>query len=430
MTEITMPKLSDTMTEGQLGVWLKSVGDRIEKGDIIAEVETDKATMELEAFASGVLLERFVEAGQMVSVGSVIGIIGEPDEAVSAKDKTVQSPTPPAKAETPPIAQPGEASSEAKREVPPPQEAMHHDERSAPVVRRRAQELGIDIADVTGSGPGGRVLLEDLEAFAHKQVEDRRKPKHHPAEVKAPEKHKAVEHPVKQAVAKTGKDVEIVPQTRMRSAIARTVTESWKSIPHFFITTDIRMDTAEEIRRELKENGIDVSYDDMIVKSATLAIHKYPLVNASFVDEGIKLNQDMNIGVMTKTEEGLFAPVVKRAQLLSLREIADTLQTLIEKAKNSTISPADLSEGTFSISNLGMYDVSQFTAIIPPPQAAILAIGKAADVMVVENGQPLVARVMTVTMSADHRVFDGAYAAGFLRELKHILENPAQLLLC
>lgn len=416
------------MTEGQLGVWLKSVGDRIEKGDIIAEVETDKATMELEAFASGVLLERFVEAGQMVSVGTVIGIIGEADETVSGKAKTGQPSVPAVKAEAPLTAPPREETPEIKTEAALTHETLHHDEKSAPVVRRRAQELGINIEDVTGSGPGGRVLLEDLETFGHKQVTDR-KTKIHPTEDKPPVKHKAEKHREEQVVPQTAKAGEILPLSRMRSAIARTVSESWKDIPHFFVTTDIRMDKAVEIRKELKENNIEISYDDMIVKAAALAIQKFPQVNASFIDTGVKLNRDMNIAVMTQTPDGLFGPVVKGAQLLSLREIATVLQGLVEKAKSGTISPTDLSEGTFSISNLGMYDVRQFTAIIPPPQAAILAIGKARDAMVVENGLPLVARIMTVTMSADHRVMDGAYAAEFLRELKHILENPAQLML-
>lgn len=428
MTEITMPKLSDTMTEGQLGVWLKSVGDRIEKGDIIAEVETDKATMELEAFASGILLERYVEAGQMVAVGTVIGIIGEADEKVSTKAKTGQPAAPSVEAEVVAAAPPSEEIPEIKTEAAATHEPLHHDEKSAPIVRRRAQELGINIDDVTGSGPGGRVLLEDLEAFDYKHVTGR-KTKIHQAEDKPPAKHKTEKHREEQVVPVTAKAGEILPLSRMRSAIARTVSESWKNIPHFFVTTDVRMDKAEEIRRELGASSIEVSYDAMIVKAAALAIQKHPQVNASFMDTGIKLNEDVNIAVMTQTEDGLFAPVVKVVQSLSLREIAEALRSLIEKTQKSTISQSELSDGTFSISNLGTHDVRQFTAIILPPQAAILAIGKTGDAMVVDNGQPVVARVLTITMSADHRVLDGAYAAEFLKELKHILENPAQLLL-
>lgn len=475
-TEITMPKLSDTMTEGVLGEWKKSVGEQIAKGDIIAEVETDKATMELEAFASGILVEQRVGAGETVAVGAVIGIIGEAEQAAKEKapaeaeaaasveaKKVEPAETEPAvpvekKAGEPADAEPApspeagppvsdeegvpsddQQTAEFRLPEPGPETDLREEtgkmegtpeqdadkpgpavekeassEKSAPVVRRRAQELGIDLATIHGSGPGGRILLDDLKG----------------ATAPAGDQQTTEGGYQKRPDDTTHRGGEVYALNRMQAAIARTVNESWRSIPHFSVTQDIHMNRAEQIRRELKMHGVRVSLTEIIIKAATLALLKFPKVNSSLKDEGIIFHQEINIGLMAKVTDGLLVPVVKGCQTLSLREISDKSKKLLERVRNGTITQPEISGGTFSISNLGMYDVSEFTAIILPPQVAILAVGTVRDVVKGGGaGWPSVERYMKATLSADHRVLDGVDAAAFLKELKRILENPVQLLL-
>ncbi len=427
MTEITMPKLSDTMTEGRLNSWKKSVGEQVERGEIIAEVETDKANMELEAFTSGVLLEIRVKPGELVQVGSVIGTIGVKGEAAEA------IPLPPV------------ATSLSIQNVPKePQEAgeLFHDRietsqgvsaveakmheklaLAAPMVRRRARELGIDLTLVQGSGPDGRVLLEDLEQSPGpvKQAASREETETITAGPTAVNPRPSADAP--------SLNFEEHPLSRMRSAIARTVDLAWRTIPHFSVTMDVRMDQAEEVRRELKRSNAAVSINDIAIKGAALALQKFPLVNASFAAESIIVFNEINIGIAVSLADGLLVPVMKGCQVLSLKEIAAQSRDLVTRGRSGHLSEAEISGGTFTISNLGMYGVSQFSAVILPPQAAILAVGAVCDTVIMKNGQPVMARVMRVTLSADHRVLDGAYAAGFLGEFKKILENPVKLLL-
>ena len=425
-TEITMPKLSDTMTEGRLVAWKKSLGDRVERGDIIAEVETDKATMELEAFAAGVLTEIRVKPGEMVPVGTVIGMVGEGGEQPAAVAATSSEAAPvPGNWQPPPEQPPVEAMAagdvpERLLEIPPltgsspellPQ-AADDGEKASPLVRRLAREKGVDLRAVKGSGPEGRILQEDLEGFLGKQVE-----------VKVEEEASKSE-PSISAAGRKGQ-----PLSRMRAAIARTVAEAWRTIPHFTVTVAVDMGEAEEVRRELKETGSPVSINDLIVKACALTLAKFRLANASYTADGIILHDGINIGIAVSLDDGLLVPVIQGCQGLSLTEIATRSRELTERARSGRISERELSGGTFTISNLGMYGVEEFMAVIHPPQGAILAVGAILDEVMVRDGQVVAGRRMRMTLSADHRLMDGAYAAKFLAELKHTLENPVTMLM-
>ena len=431
-TDITMPKLSDTMTEGKLVSWKKGVGDRVERGEIIAEVETDKATMELESFASGVLIEVLVRAGELVAVGTVIGRVGAPEEAVAPSDDTPATLEARADAPAASISSGEEAGVAAPPtgwqptpeppQHPPfdagdvPERVMEVEpkgtgagaEKASPLVRRLAREQGIDLGEVEGSGPEGRILREDLERFAGERGTGNRE---------------------RGETKQGGGGVLEIPLSRMRAAIARTVSESWRTIPHFAVTVAIEMDEAERVRRELKASGIAVSVNDLIVAAATRAIVAFPRINAAFRDERLIQHDEVNIGIAVALDDGLLVPVIKGCQKLALKEIAAAGRALVEKARSGTISEAELGSGTFSVSNLGMFGVEEFMAVIHPSQSAILAVGAVMDAPVIRNGHLAAARIMKATLSADHRLIDGAYAARFLAELKRVLENPVILLL-
>ncbi|ABQ25472.1 dihydrolipoamide acetyltransferase family protein [Geotalea uraniireducens] len=416
-TEITMPKLSDTMTEGRLIAWKKSVGDWVERGDIIAEVETDKANMELEAFSAGVLLEIRVKSGEMVPVGTVIGIVGDAGEKV-AEGVGAQPAQAAAETRQPPTAEPSPAEAAVgvvpERIMEPPEETAaaasiaEGGEKASPLVRRLAREKGIDLAQVTASGPEGRILQEDLERY--QEARGARSEERGEGE---------------KALVSAG---AIQPLSRMRAAIARTVSDAWQSIPHFTVTVAIDMGEAENVYRELKGAGAMVSLNDVIIKAAAMVLQKFPLANASFAADGIVLHDEVNIGFAVSLDDGLLVPVIKGCGGLSLMEIAARSRELIERARGGTIAEADISGGTFSVSNLGMFGVEEFSAIIHPPQGAILAVGAVQDEAVVKGGQVVAARVMRATLSADHRLIDGAYAARFMAELKRVLENPVAML--
>ena len=449
-TEITMPKLSDTMTEGRLISWKKSVGEKVERGEILAEVETDKATMELEAFTSGVLLEIRVKPGEMAPVGTVIadrrrgrGKSGEQSRSSrrdwrasrgckqqrerSRRRRSRQRKPPQRKRQSRQLrrkqrgplrrnlamgsaAAAKEVTERERRGGPAP--APETGEKASPLVRRLAREKGIDLGQVKGSGPEGRILQEDLEKRDSESTglkagtaKDRQK-----------------------RSWRTARGGAAQPLSRMRAAIARTVSEAWRTIPHFAVTVEVEMGEAERVRQELKGSGTPVSLNDFIVKAAAAAIGKFPRVNASFGTDGIMAHPDINIGIAVALDDGLLVPVVKGCQGLSLKEIAARSRDLIARAKAGKISEAEIAGGTFSVSNLGMYGVDEFTAVIHPPQGAILAVGAVADRPVIREGHLAAARMMRVTLSADHRLIDGAYAAKFLRELKRVLENPVTML--
>jgi pyruvate dehydrogenase E2 component (dihydrolipoamide acetyltransferase) len=421
-TEITMPKLSDTMTEGRLISWKKGVGERVERGDIIAEVETDKANMELEAFTTGTLLDTLVQPGEMAPVGKIIAIIGEEGEVAKVAVKKEAPPAQePAKRPDRPVPKPTRDDEEAAPAAPGNVNELHgggEDEKASPMVRRLARERGIDLRSIAGSGPDGRILREDLDLFQkEKQGMDR-------AVDKAPESPPLAED----ESAGEAASGESRPLSRIRSAIVRTVTRSWQEIPHFAVTVSIDMGEAEEIRRELKESGAAVSVNDMIVKASAMALQKYPMANNSFAVDRIRVNRDINIGMVVSLEDGLLVPVIRECQGLPLNLIAARSRELIEMTLSGKITEREMSGGTFTISNMGMFGVMEFIAVILPPQGAILAVGAVSDEAVVKNGSVCAGRIMRVTLSADHRLMDGAYAARFLQELKRVLENPVSML--
>jgi len=417
-TDITMPKLSDTMTEGRLVSWKKGVGDTVARGEIIAEVETDKATMELEAFASGVLVEQRVKIGEMVAVGTVIGVIGAAGEAAATKEET--PPSAPEATWQPPAPEPEAAAvgggPERVMELPeavepPPLAAAEHpdDTRASPAVRRLAREKGIDLHRVQGSGPEGRILQEDLERFqTGTEVTE-----------KLPAEGESAAGP---AEGKTE------PLSRMRSAIAKVTGEAWRTIPHFYETMEIDMKEAVEVIRELKGGGHAVTFNDLVIKGVAMALAAFPRLNASFAGDRIVLHDAINIGFAVAMDDGLQVPVVKECQRLSLKEIALQAMRLAERARSGAITQEEISGGTFSVSNLGMYGIEEFAAVILPPQAAILAVGAVADRPAVRDGHLVAAKTMRVTLSCDHRVVDGAYGARFLGELKRVVENPVLML--
>lgn len=431
-TDIVMPKLSDTMTEGKFGAWKKGIGERVQRGDVIAEVETDKAVMDLEAFSSGILLEQRVHAGELVPVGTVIGRVGLPEEATDDDGSLVRPLSPTAREGI--VPERVMESDELPATTFPPAETTlpaaethRNNEQAAPVVRRKARELGIDLSLVQGSGPGGRILPEDLERFTGVIMAHDVTARREPAE---PLTSHPEEPPLTGRLHKRAPpEITELPISRMRGAIARSVEKAWREIPHFTVSVDLSMDAAEEVRAELKEGGTGISVNDMVIKGAVLALRAFPMVNASFAGDRIILHSDINIGIAVSLPEGLLVPVLRGCEVLSLKEIAVMSRSLIQRARSGKVSEAELSGGTFSISNLGMYGVTSFSAVIHPSQGAILAVGGIRNTVGVKNGQPAVGRTMNLTLSADHRLIDGSYAAEFLGVLKHNLETPVRLLI-
>lgn len=439
-TEITMPKLSDTMEEGILISWKKSVGEKVARGDILAEVETDKATMELEAFASGVLLEARVKAGEVVPVGTVIGIIGteaerptpgdvssqpvteEKVDKIEKKPPVTESKNDPSPEMPASVSGLGNAETEEPIAQPLIVAVAGKDgggmEKASPMVRRMARDKGIELSQVSGSGPEGRVLKEDLELFLA-QTEEKQPP------VNIADSTVARRTAANQRTSLKG---GAEPLTRMRAAIARTVTESWRTIPHFTVTVDIDMGAAEALHNGFKEAGDSVSLNDFVIKSVATALTAFPRLNASWAEDRIEIHPEVNVGVAVTVPDGLLVPVLNNCGNLSLREVAQMSHELIERARAGRLTPEEMTGGTFTVSNMGMLGVDGFTAIILPPQAGILAIGTVTDAAVVRHGHLAVAKMMKAVLSADHRIVDGAYGAGFMKDLKEILENPVRLL--
>lgn len=405
MQNVIMPKLSDTMSEGTLIAWHKAVGERVERGEVLAEVETDKATMELESFAAGVLQEIRVAAGTTVAVGTVIGVIGAPGEQPTAHppEPLPAPPEPPAPAipavEPPATPQPPVAPPRGEPAVP-------GQPLAAPVVRRRAAELGIDLHDVQGSGPGGRILLEDLRTGQAPQTA-------------AP--------PEKAAPRTAGAVPAGEPLSPLRRVIARTVSESWRSIPHFSVMVEARMEAAEQFRRQSRDGGLHCSLTALLVRAAAIALGDFPGLNASLQDERLLVHPLINIGVAVRKGDGLLVPVLHDCAALTLAETAGQLDRLVERARQGLLGPPELTGGTFAISNLGMYGVHSFVALIPPPMAAVLAVGAIREGLAVVAGAPAVARLMSLTLSADHRIADGAAAAEFVERIRQLLEHPEAL---
>nr|BBH95138.1 acetyltransferase component of pyruvate dehydrogenase complex [Thermogemmatispora argillosa] len=446
MPEVTMPRLSDTMQEGTIVRWLKKPGDRVERGEVLAEIETDKATMELQAYESGVLERIVVQEGESAPIGQVIAVIGSGAAAAQeAKAPGAASQAPNASSaaggSTSRVADEGAVKSqEIQREIAPRQRTVTPVEvpsstapvgqengdrviKASPLARRLAEEHNIDLRQIRGSGPGGRIVRDDIEAF----LESRRA-------VAAATPAEAAPAPAPAAVAEAGAAPaeELVPLSRMQATIARRLTESKQTIPHFYVSTEIDMTEALALRRQLNESagegGIKVSINDLIVKACALALEKFPEVNSSYRDGQFVRHQAINIGIAVDIPNGLVVPVIRDANLKGVRTIAREARALIEKAHAGKLTPADLSGGTFSISNMGMLDVSEFIAVINPPEAAIMAVASVRRTFVPINDQPVLRDMMHVTVSADHRILYGATVARFLQEVKRLLQNPFSLL--
>ena len=421
-TEVIMPRMSDTMEEGKILKWLKKVGDRIEVGDIIAEVETDKADMEMEALDDGFLTEIRAQEGESVPVGGVIALLGEEAEVgvaptPPARTASPSVPTPPAERRadakaSPPAAKKVRKIREAAPKKPP---ARKKNERilASPIVRKIAAERGIELAKVRGSGPGGRIIKQDLEGAEAIPVA---------AELKT----SPASSPV--SATPTGR---VEPFSRMRATIAKRMADSMREAPHFYVTAEIDMSEAVRLRTSLKLSdrvSADVTYTHLLVKAVAVALGRHPRVNASFTGDGRELKDEINIGIAVALDDGLIVPVLHDCQALSLLDIAAQANALVERARTGKPTTQDLSGGTFTISNLGMYPVEHFTAVINPPQAAILATSAIKERPTVRDGQVVISRTMMATLSCDHRVLDGATGAQFLQELKNLLENPVGLM--
>ncbi len=411
--KIQMPKLSDTMSEGRIIKWLKKEGEKVGPGDVIAEVETDKANMDMEAYDDGTLLKIVAKEGDRVPVGGLIAVLGEVGEDVTSILSEPAS-TPKRENEQKTVAQTvaanqssvGKVASVAAPTVPTPatsQPAATKDNgrlKASPLAKKLAQERGIDIGEVKGSGTSGRIVRRDVEGFS----------------------------PVVSSSAAKYTDV---PLSMMREAIAKRLTQSNVDAPHFFLTAEVKMGNAIAFRESLNQfdEKNKISYNDIIVKACVAALKEHPQVNATFLGDKIRMFSNVHIGIAVAIDDGLITPVLRDADKKGLRQISQEAKELASRARDKKLRPEEYSGSTFTISNLGMFDVDDFTAIINPPEAAILAVGSIVEKPVAESGELKVGKRMRITLSSDHRVIDGALAARFMQTLKKVLENPAALAL-
>jgi pyruvate dehydrogenase E2 component (dihydrolipoamide acetyltransferase) len=423
-TKVLMEALSPTMTEGRVTKWLKHEGDPVKSGETLAEVETDKAVMELVSRGDGVLRKVITPEGTTVEVGSLVAVVAAPDEDIStlASGSATPKVAPPAqstpRAEPKTGAPPRETGSRqmpvgsapvapaapSRPAAPAPAAATATTERvkASPLARRMAQDRGVDLTVISGSGPGGRIIKRDLEGAAAARLA--------PAALRAP----------------AGDEFQDVPLTQIRKTIAKRLVQSLAPIPHFFLTTEIDMERAWDAREAL--NGLKseqrISFNDIIVKVVALALTRHPECNAWWQEDHIRYFTPVHIGMAVAIDEGLITPVIRDAHAKSLREIATESRDLVERARARKLKPDEYTGSTFSVSNLGMFDIDQFTAVINPPEAGILAVGSIGQHAVVQDGEVSVRRRLRVTMSCDHRVIDGAMGARFLQTVKQMLENP------
>jgi len=417
-TVIRMPLLSDTMTEGVIAEWHKKVGDTIKSDDTLADVETDKATMEVTAYAEGTLLYIGVEKGQAAKVNDVIAIVGKEGTDVQALLKGGSKSSAPAgdkKEEAPAVsAEPAKAESV---------KSADSDSRikASPLAKKIAQEKGIDLSQVKGSAEGGRIIKKDVEEFT---------PSAKPASAPAAEKPAAAPQQSVTIPQFIGEEKYTdKPVTQMRKTIAKRLSDSLFTAPHFYVTMSIDMDSAMLARTKMNEYApVKISFNDMVLKAVAIALKKHPAINASWMGDKIRYNEHVNIGVAVAVDEGLLVPVVRFADGKTLSHISAEVKDFAQKAKNKKLQPSDWEGSTFTISNLGMFGVDEFTAIINSPDSCILAIGGIQQVPVVKNGSVVPGNIMKVTLSADHRVVDGATGAAFLQTFKALLEEPVRLL--
>jgi pyruvate dehydrogenase E2 component (dihydrolipoamide acetyltransferase) len=451
VTKVVMPKLSDAMESGKIIKWLKKEGDQVKGGDILAEVETDKADVEMEAFGAGVLRKILVPAGETAAIGALIGVIAEPGDDIAALVASAPAgagagagpaaqKTPlraePAPAPTPAGAASAAASAPRPAAVTPPapsapaarpaavvsapaaapaglgQGAQGGRVKASPLAKKIAAQSGVDLRLLQGSGPGGRIIRRDVEAAGSST-----------AGISA-----ASAAPMPAAVS--GAEFEDMPLTQIRAAIARRMPLSKAPVPHFYVTSEVAMDRAWELREQLNalEGQPKISVNDFVIRASALALLKHPGVNASLQGDAIRVYHRAHIGIAVALDDGLITPVLRDCHAKPLAQIAVEARDLAERARNRKLRAPELSGATFSISNLGMFDVAEFSAIINPPEGAILAVGSVRRVPVVDESGLGVGRRMMLTISCDHRVMDGAMGARFLQDVKHLLEEPLRLL--
>lgn len=406
MAEIVkMPKLSDTMTEGVVAKWHKKVGDKVKSGELLAEIETDKATMDFESFFDGVLLHIGIEEGKGAPVDSILAVIGAAGEDVSA----LLSGGGASKIEKQPTSSPAASSTATSAAINHPVASSTNTDnrlKASPLAKKIAEDKGIDLKQVQGSGDDGRIVKKDVENYT-------------PAKqgAMATVSYTGVESYTEEAVS------------QMRKTIARRLAESKFSAPHFYLKMEVEMTNAIASRKAINEvSSVKISFNDMVVKAVAIALRSNPKINSSWLGDKIRYNQHINIGVAMAVEDGLLVPVVRFADNKSLSQIASEVKVYSQKAKDKKLQPTDWEGNTFTISNLGMYGIDDFTAIINPPDACILAVGGIKETAIVKNGQIVAGNVMKLTLSCDHRVVDGATGAAFLQTLKNLLEQPVTML--
>jgi pyruvate dehydrogenase E2 component (dihydrolipoamide acetyltransferase) len=410
---IVMPKLGFDMREGVLNNWLKQLGESVTKGEIVAEIESDKATLELESQAGGVLLQFLADPGDVVPVGANLAIVGDEGEDIaellsqSSNGKTPASPV----AAGAPASEP-QRESENKRIESPSSGTYPGGAKSTPVARRIAAELGVDLRLLKGSGPDGRIRKADVESY---------RPDSAPVITAQPTER-----------VQAGPESEELPTSRLRQIIGPRMTESKTTVPHFYVTSEIDMAAALELRKQINglvEEAEKITVNDLIVKAAALALRDFPNLNASYAGDNLVRHNRINVGSAVAVEGGLLTVVQQNTDISPLRKVAADNREMIGRARSGKIHPDDIVGGTFTVSNLGAFDVDHFIAIINPPDAAILAIGSAKQVPVISNGELAIGTRMMATISADHRVTDGAEAAQYMQKFKDILQEPIQLLL-
>ena len=436
---IDMPKLSDTMEEGVIAKWNVKEGDKVNSGDIIAEVETDKATMDVEVFDSGTILKIFAKEGDAVPLGGKMAVIGEEGEDISEfegddssgkKEKKDDK----AKEKTEKKSDKNEASSSDEsdsKEFDPLFGDLEEDEKSeqseesdddsrlkaSPLARKMASDQGIKLSQVSGSGPNGRIIKRDIESFDKKSADQ--------SAVKSDSKSS-----FKKAEPMASGGHEDIPVSQMRKAIARRLGESKFTNPHFYETIDIDMKKAIEVRTSLNAiDGVKISFNDIVVKAAAVSLRRHPAINSSWMGDFMRQHNDVHVAVAVAVPDGLVTPVVRHTDKKGLSQIGEEVKILAGKARDRKLQPDEMEGSTFTISNLGMFGIEEFTAIINPPNACILAVGAIRDVPVVENGEVVPGKRMKVTLSSDHRIVDGAKAAEFLQTLRSLIENPMNMLL-
>jgi len=416
---VLMPRLSDTMTEGVIAGWHKKVGDTVKKGEVLADIETDKATMELESYKDGILLYQGAKAGEKIIVNELLCIIGKDGLDVNAIVAAVKggANAAPAASTTASTAAAAAAPAQASAPAAPTSTAVVNDGRifASPLAKKIAQERGIDLKYVKGTGDNGRITRADLDNYTPGSA--------------TPAASTSSASTAPTFVPSGTVSFVDTPVSQMRKVIAKRLSESLFTAPHFYLTMKINMDAAIKARTLLNENATTkISFNDMIVKATALSLKQHPKVNSSWMGDFIRENHHVNIGIAVAVDEGLLVPVLRFADGLSLSQISGTVKEFAKKAKDKKLQPADWEGSTFTISNLGMFGIDQFTAIINPPDACILAVGGIAQEPVVKDGQIVPGNVMNVTLSCDHRVVDGATGAAFLQTLKSLLEEPLRML--